>query len=67
VPCFVSCYKNNREVFPDASAFYEITPEQLSLLRECLRQIESGWEVNIMQANGSPHGANAMMADTIEA
>jgi len=46
---------------------YEITPEQLSLLRECLRQIESGWEVNIMQANGSPHGANTMMADTIEA
>jgi len=46
---------------------YEIPPQQLSLLRECLRQIESGREVNIMQANGRPHGANAMMADTIEA
>jgi len=46
---------------------YEITPQQLSLLRECLRQSKSGWEVNIMQANGRPHGANAMMSDTIEA
>ncbi len=46
---------------------YEIPPQQLSLLRECLRQIESGREFNIMQANGRPHGANAMMADTIEA
>lgn len=47
--------------------FYEISPHQFPLLRECLRHIESGRKVNIMQTNGRPHGANAMMADTIQA
>jgi hypothetical protein len=46
---------------------YEIPPQQLSLLRECLRQIEGDKEVNIMQANGSPHGANTMLTNTIQA
>ena len=59
--------KHHRKRMATVAAVYEIPPQQLSLLRECLRQIEGGREVNIMQANGRPHGANAMRTNTIQA